>query len=330
MKTTEEPTTSEDVMKGELVALAGQIREWQETRGLSNNKLLEKFPGLGSTKTFVRISGGELGEYNVEKHLTSYRATWAAMQEPEGEQEIRLQKLSTVQQVILAVLEARQAGGNQRFVLVEGDTGCGKSTALQCVADRYPETVIIEASKAWGDRPMAFLTELAMALGGGHARASQADRLREVVNLLNQRRRIVCIDEGHEFGPSCLNVLRTLINQTQRTACVFVLAAMKTLWKRLEYGAYEEARQLTGNRLQKRVKLHRVSEQDVKILLNELGGIHGPDATKAVTLIGNYAEKNGHLKFAACVALRAKKLADGDEVTMEHITTAVTHEVERR
>lgn len=333
--------TEEEEACLELIDLARKVKTWQELQpGLSNNKLLERFPGLGSTKTYTAISLGKTADYDIEKQLVAFRGVWQQVNEeaPEAQQEVFFDDLGTVNKVRLAALEARTCGDNTRFVLVEGDTGSGKTKTLEGLAAKYKETVMIEASAAWKDSPNALLTELALALGDGKGLASQAQRLRECKALLLKTRRIICIDEGHEMGPKCLNTLRTLINASQ---CVFVVAAMHTLWERLEKrDAYQEARQLTGNRLQRRVKLHKVSEIDVKRLLHHLAGIDGDpvekDAagtsllTRAARHIIPDCSRHGNLKLVTRVARTARRLAADSPVTIEHIVAAKAEELDKR
>ena len=334
--------TEEEASIAELIELARRIKAWQELQpgGLSNNKLVERYPGLGSSKTYSAIAAGKTSDYDVERQLVAYRGVWQQINEelPDAKADAFYDDLGTVNKVRLAALEARTCGDNTRFVLVEGDTGCGKTKTLEGLVAKYKETVLIEASAAWKDSPNALLTELAVAMGDGKGHASQSQRLREVKALLVKQRRIICIDEGHEMGPRCLNTLRTLINGSQ---CVFVVAAMHTLWERLEKkDAYQEARQLTGNRLQRRVKLHKVSETDVKRLLVHIAGIEGDPTekdkdgasllTRAARHIIPDCARHGHLKLATRVARSARRLAGDDAVTLEHIAAAKAEELDKR
>ena len=68
----------------ELVALAQKIRAWQEVRKLSDNELLRRLPGLGSTKTFGRILKNDLEELDLERWLSEYRAVWALIESLTG------------------------------------------------------------------------------------------------------------------------------------------------------------------------------------------------------------------------------------------------------
>ena len=323
----------------EVTSLGRKIRDWQlKQRNLSDQKLVERFMALGSTKTYKRILDNDLGELNLDKQLSAYRAVWESICEelPQHEDEEIIENLDTIVKPRLAAMEARNAAGNTRFVLIEGDTGCGKTTGLKALQAKY-KGIFIEASAAWKDRPSALLYELALALGEGKdATLSQPRRLREVISAMGSKQLMICIDEGHEMGPKCLNTLRTLINGSR---CVFVVAALHTLWERLEKkDAYAEARQLIGNRLQRRVKLHRVSTVDARRLIQHLTGIEGDPQDKdgntllaaAAQAILAQAPKHGNMKFVRRVANTAKELAEHNPVTGSHIAAAITAELEKR
>ena len=334
--TAEEQENTETMQ--ELQSLGRKVRDWQmrQQPSLSDIKLLNRFPALGSTKTYQRILTGDLRELNLDKQLAAYRATWEIIQEeqPVAVEDIVIDSMDTIVKPRLACLEARSASDNTRFVLIEGDTGCGKTTALNAICSKY-RGIRIEASAAWKDRPSALLFDLAVALGGGKdATLSQPARLREVIALLSNKAAIICIDEGHEMGPKCLNTLRTLINQSK---AVWIVAALHTLWERLEKkDAYAEARQLVGNRLQRRVKLHRVSSTDARKLIQAITGIAGDPTEKdgilaqAAAMVLMKSERNGHMKFVKRVATTAKDLAEDEPVELKHIANAIAAELEKR
>lgn len=339
---TPQPTPASDELSEqhqELTNLGRLVREWQlRDPSLSDTKLVNRFPALGSTKTFQRVLKADLEELNIDKQLAAYRSVWELIQEelPKHSEEVVLESLDTVAKSRLAYLEARNAAGNTRFVLIEGDTGCGKTTALQALMSKYKGAgVLIECSAAWRDRPSALLYDLAVALGGGKdSTLSQPARLREVLALLGKASRLVCIDEGHEMGPKCLNTLRTLINQSQS---VFVVAALNTLWERLEKkDAYAEAKQLIGNRLQRRVKLHRVSSTDARRLIQSITRMAGDplektgDLAQAAALVLAHAGKHGNMKFVKRVATTARERSEGETITLDHIASAIAEELEKR
>jgi hypothetical protein len=71
------------------------------------------------------------------------------------------------------------------------------------------------------------------------------------------------------MGPRSLNMVKTIIN---RTPGEVIMIGLPVLLKRLEMAAYQEARQLTLNRLCERITLSSADKDDTAILLERLGG----------------------------------------------------------
>jgi hypothetical protein len=158
------------------------------------------------------------------------------------------------------------------------------------------------------------------------------ERFNKVVARLKQSRICLAIDEGHHMGPRCLNLLKTLINQTPGEIAVF---AKETLWTKLELAAYEEVKQLTKNRLAERVVLG-CRPRDIEKLLDRRINWHrngsdrqsGSDPRAVKMLIDRV--KLGNLAFTREVIKRVNEMAEGEPVTIELFTTAVDEEAKSR
>jgi type II secretory pathway predicted ATPase ExeA len=160
-----------------------------------------------------------------------------------------------------ALLDAMHERSPARLIIVEGDTGTGKTSIRRVVQNKYGARMLnIEATVAWGDSPMAMLGAIIKATGSRELPPGQADRFDKTVEILNAGRRCVTIEEAHHLGVRLLNLLKSLVNLTPGE---FATLAYPTLWARLEKAAYHEARQLTGNRLADRIRL-QVDAADVR------------------------------------------------------------------
>ncbi len=315
----------------ELRRLGGQIKEYQTAKDLSDTAMVKKFPGLGSTKTYTRVVAGDLAELDLERQLNNYRAVWALI-ESVGQEETRSEELyddlNPVLQLRKAVFEVFRETGNARFVLVEGDTGLGKSSARRLLIEKYGQRLLwIEATSIWRDNPSNMLAAILRAMGVREIPMMPTARFDLAVQRLNETRVCVLIDEFHHLGPQCLNAVKTLINQTPGE---FVGLAMPTLWHRLERAAYEECRQLTGNRLAERIKL-TLREVDIARIINR----RVPEATEtvkqAVRMIMDRAPRYGNLAFVRDVCARVVELSDGTAgPDIECWSTAISQEVASR
>ena len=303
----------------ELVGIAAKIAAWGEARGMSRAQLVRSFTDLGSEKSFRDIAGGQTEGYNAESQLTKYRAVYATMEElaDRGGEERVFDDLGTVVKLRRAFLSVVKAAGTNRVLIVQGESGIGKTTAVGLLRGKYGSGRIsyVEASDVWADSPNAFLGAILRALGVAELPAGRVQRLEDVQGRLALSRRCLVVDEARHLGPHCLNTVKTLVNTTPGE---FILVAIPTLWNKLQAHAYQEAKQIATNRLSERVKL-TLDEADIRAYLAR----RFPDATPAdlkvaarivrpsALLAGNYA-------FVRDVARELRDLAP------ESVSRAVT------
>ena len=319
-------------LENELVETAAKIAAWGESHGMSRAQLVRNFTDLGSEKSFRDISAGNLEGYNAENQLTKYRAVYATMEElaNQGGEERIYDDLGTVVKIRRAFLGVVKATGTNRVLIVQGESGIGKTTAVGLLRGKYGTGRIsyVEASDVWADSPNAFLGAILRALGVTELPAGRVQRLEEVQARLAISRRCLVIDEAHHLGPHCLNTVKTLVNTTPGE---FVLIAIPTLWSKLESQSYQEARQLTTNRLSERLRLG-LSERDLARYFALSRPKAFPDGEKgmartAAKAVAPVAAGSGNMAFARDVAL----LLPADRpATAEDIRDAVREAAGRR
>jgi hypothetical protein len=314
----------------ELRELAQRVRDWQQAKQISDAALVKKYTGLGSTKTYKRILDNHLKELDLEKQLTNYRTVWALIEslgDDDGADEELYSDISPTVHLSRVVLETMRERGIARFILVLGDTGTGKSSARRVLLEKYGQRLgWIEASVAWNDSPMAMLGAVLKMLGVKDAPYNQVERLSKVEELLNESRVGIFIEEAHHMGPRCLNLTKTLINRTPGEFCAL---AKETLWTKLERAAYEEAKQLTKNRLAERISFNAVNSRDVEKMLSRRINWENGDMKSAVKLVMDRV-KFGNLALVRETITRVNEMAEGEPVTIDLFTTAITEEVKSR
>lgn len=323
--------TTEKSSQQQLRALANNIRQWQEMKGLSDSALRRRFPDVGSDRTYKRILNGDFEELDVEAQLTKYLAVWTLIEsigEEGGADEDLYEDLTPVVQLRRALLETFSEKGNARFILVQGDTGSGKTSAAKALMGKYGQRLLfIELSVLFGDSPHNLLGLILKALGQKDLPHNPTDRLDKVVDAFSSTRRCLIIDELHHSGPKTLNTIKTLLNMTPGE---FVGMAMPTLWPRLERAAFEECRQLMGNRLAERIKLEPLSRADMtKFVARRLPGLNGASA-KAVALLEQKALSKGNLAFVRDTCKRALDMFDGEKITLDDFARVVAEEEKSR
>lgn len=317
-----EGETMSEGTQAELHEVAGRIRGWQEERRLSDSQMLRDFPGLGSSKTYVRIVSGDCEELDCSRWLRDYAAVWSLIQllaESSQENDEIYPDLTTVTDLRKAVADAMREGGNNRLVLVQGPSGSGKTTAARFLQAKYGARIVFcEATEIWKENMNAALAGICTALGVREPPMSVSARFDLAVTRLRESRCCLVVDEAHHLGPKTLNLVKSLLNQTPGE---FVLLAMGTLWTRLETSAYAEARQLTQNRLSERLRYDGVEVTDVERVLERRLGMNG-DAKAAAKSLAAAARSHGTLAFVRLVCRQARKLAGKEQATGEHVARA--------
>lgn len=308
--------------ENELVEIAAKIAAWGESHGMSRAQLVRNFTDLGSEKSFRDISAGQLEGYNAENQLTKYRAVYATMEElaNQGGEEKIYDDLGTVVKIRRAFLGVVKATGTNRVLIVQGESGGGKTTAVGLLRGKYGTGRIsyVEASDVWADSPNAFLGAILRALGVTELPAGRVQRLEEVQSRLGISRRCLVIDEAHHLGPHCLNTVKTLVNTTPGE---FILVAIPTLWNKLQAHAYQEAKQIATNRLSERVKL-TLDEADVRLYLSKrFQGASAADLKVAAKIIRPSALLSGNYAFVRDVA---RELTGLDAEAVSRAVSAVT------
>ncbi|MBI5817436.1 MAG: ATP-binding protein [Verrucomicrobia bacterium] len=325
--TSEETNPAIDAQQKELASLAQTIRDYQTKREWSDTLLCKKFGGLGSTKTFTKILKNELEELDLERWLLEYRSVVNLITAEAGadtQDEQVFDDLSTCSRLRVAFLDIMNVRGNNRLIICEGASGSGKSKAARMLAAKYGRRVLLgEADGTWRSEN-TMLGGLLRLIGKKDFSTGTNERKELLIVELQARRVCICIDEAHHLGPASLNMLKTLINQTPGE---FILFGLKTLLNRLETKAFQEALQLTRNRMAERISFDKLDAHDVEMLVKRrLGWLNGEGAKAARMLIldgKGPAQRLGHLAFVDAVCRQARKDADGEPVTLEIFSKAM-------
>ena len=316
--------SKDDMLKNELIDLARQIHAWQERSDLKTAQMIALFKGIGSDRTFRDMREGQIERYDYEQQLSNYRAVWSEIQarDERAAEEPIYSDLSTVEEIRRATLEAMRTNGSNRVVIVLAGSGMGKSFALRALRDKYGSRIIMaEAGTVWQDRPGELLGAILKAAGYEGNVQGTTERMVKVQEILRKSRRCVAIDEAHHMGPHCLGTIKALVNSTPGE---FLLAAMATLWHRMESGAYQEARQISTNRLCERVRLALTNEDIGKYLAHVFPRADKAALKKGSALIRPAADNCGNMAFVRDVARQTRDmLEENAQPTPEVIAEAV-------
>lgn len=315
--------------KVELLNLADKIRTWQETRTprISDNAIVKQFPGLGSTKTYARIRNDDLHGLVIEVHLAKYRGVWAQIEAlaGAGESEEIYEDLTPALTTGMAVASLIPQEGKNRLLIIEGPSGSGKTESLKLAGARYAGSVVfVEAHEGWSSVACA-LRDMILAVKPALKREelpqAKAELLAILIDLLNEKKLMLCIDEGQHACAGVLNIIKTLLN---RSRALVVVAAIGTLWRKLTLRSWEETCQLIHNRLHDRVVLRPPGNADIEVFLQRrVRQLESTDEwKKTIPRIRDMAAVSGHFAFLRDLA----SIVNGgrDAISGTELLTAAT------
>lgn len=305
---------------------ATRLAGYAARRGISLERLVKEYPALGSVAELRAFKTGKLDGVDIDARLADYQGALdtTALLSGEGSEAL-YDDLPGPMAVRMACLDAMRSIGSDRVVFVDGDSGCGKTTSARIFCGRYGSRVrMMEASDVWGDSPMAFLEAVLLTLGTEAIPGSSVKRMRAVIHALNVQRTCLIIDEAHHLGPRALNIIKTLVNSTSGE---FVLIGIPAMWRKLYKAAYEEARQLSENRISSRLTIS-TSDATVSTYLAHLFPSESKQTLRtAARLIRPAATSRGEMAFVRDVG---RFLLDRGDLSATAVSEAISAVCARR
>lgn len=319
----------------ELREIGARIRDWQQSKGISDAELCRQFGELGSTKTYKKIVDNQLEELDLEKQLNNYRTVWALIEGGETDERAEEDVYNDLYATIVlnrVFAETRREKGLARCIFLIGPSGAGKTEAQRFLREKHgPRIISLRATVTWADAPMALMAALLKRLGDDSPPSNQAERFTLCVEKLKATRRAVFLEDAHHLGPRCLALIIAFIDETPGE---WLLAAVDSLWAKIQTRAYQEIEQLRFNRLAEKITLGRVvRDTDVQKLLERrvTWSVDPKVAIKSVlALLVDKANAHGRLAFVREVINRANDKAGADAVTPEAFVEAISKEIASR
>lgn len=328
----EQETNHNNPAATELLSLAAQVDAWREARELSQNQLCRQIAGLNS-KTHGLLVKGELTELKAENHLDKYRAALVEIAAFDQRQEADpiMPDLTPTRLVLEAVRRLKQTKGNDRWLLIEAESGGGKTTAMKHAAQSIPDSILTSAHVGWCSPSYGveqILTQTGYRGTVPHGLSARIDRLK---GRLKEKPVPIFMDEGQHAGLPMLNILKDLINDTESW---IVFGTLHSIWKGIQASRWHEIKQLIHNRMFLRLALPPPSPADVERFLTARLALQVPTGKseegdrwdRAFTGVSKQAASHGLYAYVRQVAkasrLLAAKSGTPDRITPDHLFTA--------
>jgi hypothetical protein len=258
-----EPEIS-DAQRQQDMALVATLSGLQKQLDLTDKQLCARHLDY-TAPAWVSIRGGNYAAKDWTKVRAKVEAAiqsiTAHLQKLAGAQ--ALVRFQFIDHVVNGIKIAR-FDERDRFVLVLAAPGAGKTTMQK----------ILRAEPGWGAQMramecvetmeaslMPFLTELAKVLEITDLPRVAWKAADKVIEKLKELNCVLFLDELHHGGPSVMNFVKRITNQT---ACVVVGVAIPELWNKLKrQRAFIEAQQLLF-RTAAEVRVERIETEDAR------------------------------------------------------------------
>lgn len=324
----------------QLREVSKSIETYRSDLGLQKAPLLRQYPELGSDKTYGKIISGDLYQLDVESWLEKYRHVWVQIQHDEqGADEGLIECLAAPVELCRSYLETRNEKSNARFILLLGDSGMGKTSAVGVMKSKPYGGLIydLEATDVWKDKQgrgtaAPLLQAIGERIGLKDVPTSRPKLLTHIVAKLKERRICLVIEEVHHLCPQGVNTLKTLINLTP---VIIIATGLPLLWDKLagSRAAWAECKQLTGNRLAERIELVLTLADVAAFVQRRLGEATATESflNKTVSTLAQESVSRGNMKFISKVCSTfLNQVNKGEDATPETFKNAIAIEKKKR
>lgn len=294
--------------------------------GESDNRFAQRWLSMSGT-SWYRLKTGDY-QADPEKLLSKCEGGLQQLEDylaglRKRGQRGRVLELRPVTKLLDAVKVA-QAEPRDRLAVLLAPTGGGKSTVVSALQERYAARVVaVEATESWRESYLAATLAITTALRVKEVASNKRQAEAALLAHLKEKPCILVIDEAHYFGPSTINLVKAIANQT---TCTLVLLAIPALWARLKRAAWEEAEQIRS-RTAATIEVREVGEKDLdSFVTDRLAGAKEQlksDWKEALTDIGESANRFGLWDTVERVCAVIHEEAEGGPITLEMVKAAI-------
>jgi hypothetical protein len=310
----------------EATAIIQRAVAVQESRKLTDRRMVTEFPDLGSTKTWRhRLVAQDFKGLNPERTIERLRR-FKTILEGGLPDAVFYRDLPFAQEVVARVGALESCSTDRRILVILAPNGCGKSSVAKwCVHQAREQRAYCRLRPGWRNKELHIANGIAAALGSADPAANASGAEQRLIEMLVGHPRTVFLDQAHEGGPALMHLLRVLIDETESR---FVYLGYDTAFRRVQTAnsdAMIEAQAFLG-RCQKPIfNLYKSGTQnrDVSVYLQRAADLNKNAADGVATRIGAVLAQHTNLRLlddaiqSARAANDIEDEADPDKIVAE-------------
>jgi hypothetical protein len=238
--------------------------------------------------------------------------------------ETKILVTSKIAAIETAVRECAVKPGPERIVLCPAPTGGGKTMTCNYLADKVSAR-LVEVRSAWRRSATGYvpLIDICKAVGVRTGKAPNFVKMQDdLVKFCNDRRIVLCFDEGEHFGKESLNLLKFLLNKTTIVIVLFVVPGEYDKWS--DYFPNESGQ--IARRIHAIVETSVLSPKDVALFFPK---DQFADAAEALALIAREASRFGHFSLVKRVASALEGVTRAEDSDVRKAIEKATRQMKR-
>jgi hypothetical protein len=304
--------------------IVDRLKEIQERENLSDGKLLDLYPDIGSTRTWGRWRASDFTQSNPEKAIRRLRRIAAILDG--GTPVDELYMLPFYRELAARVGMLERAMTDRRILVVLAPNGTGKTTSARWLVEKKRAArKYCRLRPAWRNKELHIVCGILRSLGldGEFSNAAVAEQ--RLVEGLSSLPVTLFLDQAHEGGPALMHLLRMLVDETQSR---FVYLGYDTAFRHVQAATTDsmiEARAFLGRCLKPIFDdyRHGVQSRDVKMFLESATGMSAASASSLSGRIAPILQRTTNLRLLDDAITAARAGADADDPTPDRIIEEV-------
>jgi hypothetical protein len=263
-------------LMAELDAMVARIATMQSERSLSDAKLLNDYPDIGSAKTWKdRLLARKFNELNLERWHRKLLRVCTILDGGSPEEDF-FPDLPFAEEMRARLLKLERQTNDRRILPCLAPNGTGKSAVARWAVNQSRSTrAMVRLRPSWRNKIVHITRGIVRALGEEPTSSNPAECEEAAIRLLRSSPRTLFLDQAHEGGVAVMHLLRAFVDETPSR---FVYLAYNTAYRNVltaSTDALIEAQAFLGRCLKPAFDLYKegTRQKDVAFYLRRVAAL---------------------------------------------------------